>query len=72
MTMNWNELKKRIMTPMKFKVGDRVEWQEILSCCAPWRLTGIYKGNINGVAKVRLRSGAIVDVKKEKLRYADE
>ena len=57
---------------MKFRVGDRVEWQERLSCGAPWRLTGIYKGTINGVAKVRLRSGAVVDVEMRKLKNADD
>lgn len=56
----------------KFRVGDWVEWQERLSCGAPWRLMGIYKGHVNGVAKVKLCSGAVVDVEKGKLKYADE
>ena len=72
MTMNWNELKKRITIPMKFKQGQKVEWVGTLSMGVPWHFIGWYKGCHDGKAVIEMRSGAIVEVEKEKLRYADE
>lgn len=57
---------------MKFKPGTMVEWVGTLSMGVPWRFIGRYKGCLNGMAAIEMRSGAIVKVEKEKLKYADE
>ena len=57
---------------MKIKLVQKVEWVGTLSMGVPWRFIGRYKGCLNGMAVIEMRSGAIVEVEKEKLRYADE